>query len=433
MRKYFQNILNLRENADFEKTKSAISEGVSLRGYNLWILACSTMLASIGLDTNSTAVIIGAMLISPLMSPILGIGLSVAIHDKQLLFRSLRDLFFAVVISLSVSILYFFLSPLGEPTPELQARTFPTLLDVLIALFGGIAGIVAISRHNQTNAIPGVAIATALMPPLCTAGFGLATMHWNYFFGAFYLFFINAVFISLATYLIVRYLHFPEKKFVNKKLEHQYKIWFGIITLIVLLPSVYFLYTVYKQEAVKKDIDAFALTPIKRQGNEILKWEIISKDTVKQIKVYHSDNVLSDSLKQSIDSTLSSHDMASYHLVPMRINLTKDEVSELSAEMTRQMFQEMHLDEIKEQSLGNSKPADSLSYIQVFKEVKIAFPFIDTLFNGWLTIPAVDSKIDTIPAVFYKSARLLNKSQHSPFYRFLKVRLAKDTVVLIRR
>ncbi len=142
MKKYLQNILNLRENADFEKTKSTISEGVSLRGYNLWILICSTVLASIGLDTNSTAVIIGAMLISPLMSPILGVGLSVAIHDRQLLFRSLRDLFLAVVISLGVSILYFFLSPLGEPTPELQARTFPTLLDVLIALFGGIAGIV---------------------------------------------------------------------------------------------------------------------------------------------------------------------------------------------------------------------------------------------------------------------------------------------------
>src|SRR5664279_1089280 len=223
MKRYFQNILNIRENTDFEKTRSAISEGVSLRGYNLWILICSTVLASIGLDTNSTAVIIGAMLISPLMSPILGVGLSLAINDKQLLFRSLGDLFLAVLISLAVSILYFFLSPLGEPTPELQARTFPTLLDVLIALFGGIAGIVSISRHDQTNAIPGVAIATALMPPLCTAGFGLATLNWDYFFGAFYLFFINAVFISLATYLIARYLHFPEKEFTDLKRSRQYR------------------------------------------------------------------------------------------------------------------------------------------------------------------------------------------------------------------
>ncbi len=252
MRKYISHILNLRENADFEKTKSTISEGISLRGYNLWILACSTILASIGLDTNSTAVIIGAMLISPLMSPILGVGLSVAIHDKQVLTRSLRNLIIAVVISLGASVLYFFLSPLGVPTPELQARTFPTLLDVLIALFGGIAGIVSISRHEQTNAIPGVAIATALMPPLCTAGFGIATANWNYFFGAFYLFFINAVFISLSTYLIVRYLHFPEKEFVNTKVARRYRTWFILLSIAALTQVFIFCIRFMKMKQLKK-------------------------------------------------------------------------------------------------------------------------------------------------------------------------------------
>lgn len=433
MKKYLQDILDLRENADFEKTKSTISEGVSLRGYNLWILICSTVLASIGLDTNSAAVIIGAMLISPLMSPILGVGLSLAIHDKQLLLRSLRDLSLAVVISLAVSILYFFLSPLGEPTPELQARTFPTLLDVLIALFGGIAGIVSISRHDQTTAIPGVAIATALMPPLCTAGFGIATFHWDYFLGAFYLFFINAVFICLATYIIVRYLHFPEKQFINKRLEMQYRLWFTVIGVIVLAPSIYFLYTVYQKELIKKDIDQFVISPIKKHGNEILKWELINQDTVNQIKVYHSGKQLSDSLKNAIDSTLHMHKMAMYRLVPMRINLTKDEVSRLSAEMTRQMFQEMHLDEIREQSLINQKPEDTLSYTQLSNEVEIAFPFVDTLFNGWLTVPDSASKIDTIPAVFYKARRSVSKTQQNKLYKFLKVRLSQDTVVVIRR
>ncbi|MBA3675210.1 MAG: DUF389 domain-containing protein, partial [Chitinophagaceae bacterium] len=137
MRKYFQDILSLRETSDFEKTKSTISDGVTLRGYNLWILLCSSVLASIGLDTNSAAIIIGAMLISPLMSPILGVGLSVAVHDKLLLIRSLRNLALAVVISLFASVLYFILTPLGQITSEEKARTFPTLLDVLVALFGG--------------------------------------------------------------------------------------------------------------------------------------------------------------------------------------------------------------------------------------------------------------------------------------------------------
>ncbi len=432
MRAFLQNLLNLREHADFEKTKATISDGVALRGYNLWILVCSTVLASIGLDTNSTAVIIGAMLISPLMSPILGVGFSLAIHDKQLLIRSLRDLFLAVFISLLVSILYFFFSPLGEPTPELQSRTFPTLLDVLVALFGGIAGIVSITRHDQTNAIPGVAIATALMPPLCTAGFGLATMHWNFFLGAFYLFFINAVFISLATYLIVRYLHFPEKKFLNRKLELQYHWWFTIIGMILLAPSIYFLYTVYKKEIVKKDIDTLVISEIKKQGNEILKWDVVDRDTAKLIKVYYSGIRLKDSLRNAIDSTLHTHQMKEYQLFPMRINLTKNEVSELSAEMTKQMFREMHLEEILEQSLLARKSTDSLPYVNLQREVTVAFPFVDTMYIGRLTMPAATG-MDTLPAVFYQSKRRLNNTQQKQIYQYLKVRLAKDTLLLIRR
>ncbi len=433
MKKYFQDILNLRENADFEKTKSTINGGISLRGYNLWILVCSTVLASIGLDTNSTAVIIGAMLISPLMSPILGVGLSVAIHDRQVLTRSLRNLLIAVIISLGASVIYFFLSPLGEPTPELQARTFPTLLDVLIALFGGIAGIVSISRHEQTNAIPGVAIATALMPPLCTAGFGIATANWNYFFGAFYLFFINAVFISLATYLMVRYLHFPEKEFVNAKVARQYRRWFILLSFAALTPSIYFLYTVYKNEVIKKEIEELVLSSIKKQGNEILKWEVTNKDTTKLIKVYHSGRQLSDSLKKSIDSSLRMHNMKSYHLVSMRVNLTKEEVSELSAEMTKQMFQEMHLEEIRQMDTIDRKPVNTVSYSQILKEVKIAFPFVDTMSNGWIMLPNANNGIDTLPTIFYQTGKLTTKSQNSQLYNFLRARLARDTVVLIKR
>jgi len=313
------------------------------------------------------------MLISPLMSPILGLGLSLAIHDRKILFRSLRNLFIAVVISLAASIIYFFLSPLGEPTSELQARTFPTLLDVLVALFGGTAGIVSISRHEQTNAIPGVAIATALVPPLCTAGFGIATANWNYFFGAFYLFFINAVFISLATYLIVRYLHFPEKEFVNTRVARQYRTWFIILSFVALTPSIYFLYTVYKNEVTKKEIEELVLSPIKNQGNEILKWEVQNKDTKKLIKVYHSGRQLSDSLKKSIDSALRMHKMGLYHLVSTRVNLTKKEVSALSAETTKQMFQEMHLEEIRQMDTVNRKPSDTVSYTQILKRLRLLF------------------------------------------------------------
>ncbi|MEO6583371.1 MAG: TIGR00341 family protein [Ferruginibacter sp.] len=431
MRKYIQDILSLRATSDFEKTKSTISDGVTLRGYNLWILLCSSILASIGLDTNSTAIIIGAMLISPLMSPILGVGLSVAIHDKHLLIKSLRNLCMAVGISFAASVLYFILTPLGEITPEEQARTFPTLLDVLVALFGGIAGIVSISRHDQTNAIPGVAIATALMPPLCTAGFGLATMQWNYFLGAFYLFFINAVFISLATYLIVKYLHFPEKQFLNKKLQRRYSFWFTLISVIVLTPSVYFLYTVYQKEQIKEDIDKLVITPIKQQGNEILKWEVNNKDSGNFIKVYHSGLPLNDSLKKAIDSTLKKHHMQRYHLQSMRVNMTREEINELSADVSRQMYQQLQLQQMDEELKNHS--ADTLSYKQLTNETRAAFPFVDTLYNGWLTLPGPAAKPDTIAAVFYKANKSVTRAQSSQLYKFLLARFDKDTLLLIKK
>ena len=432
MKKFLEKVLDLRATSDFEKAKSTISEGVSLRGYNLWILLCAALLASLGLDTNSTAVIIGAMLISPLMSPILGVGISVAIHDKGLLVRSLRNLGMAVAISLFSSVLYFLLTPLAEVTPELQARTFPTLLDVLVALFGGIAGIVSISRRDQTNAIPGVAIATALMPPLCTAGFGIATMRWDYFFGAFYLFFINAVFISLTTYLIAKYLHFPSQEFVNKELEKKYSRWFTVISIVVLLPSIYFLYTVYKKEVIKKEINNLVITPIKNHGNEILKWDTDNRDSMIWIKVYHSGTPLSDSLQASIDSSLAKNGMKHYRLKPMRVNLTKEEVSQLSAEMTRQMFQEMHLEEIKQESLLNGIGQDTLPMSQLNKEVKIVFPFVDTISSGWLTVRDTTNAADTLPVIFYNTKRALTNAQVKQFYSFLIVRLSKDTVVLIK-
>lgn len=432
MKQFLEKILDLRATSDFEKAKSTISEGVSLRGYNLWILLCAALLASLGLDTNSTAVIIGAMLISPLMSPILGVGVSVAIHDKRLLLRSLINLAIAVLISLFASVIYFILTPLGEVTSELQARTFPTLLDVLIALFGGIAGIVSISRRDQTNAIPGVAIATALMPPLCTAGYGIATLNLGFFLGAFYLFFINAVFISLTTYLISKYLHFPSKQFVDAALEKKYSRWFTVISIIVLAPSIYFLYTVYKNELVKKDIDALVITPIKNQGNEILKWEIDNKDTAKWIKVYHSGKPLNDSLKKSIDSLLAVHKLGIYKLQTMRVNLTKEEVSQLSAEMTRQMFQEMHLEEIKKDR-DAAVTSDTLPMIQVYKEVKIAFPFIDTISTGSLTVADTNNSTKTLPVIFYKAKKKVSNASEKQFYSFLLVRLSKDTLVLMKR
>lgn len=425
MRSNWLQLIDLRRNANYENTFVFISEGVSLRGYNLWLLVCSSMLASIGLDTNSAAVIIGAMLISPLMSPILGLGLSIAIHDKQLLLRSSRNLFIAVFISLFTSVSYFLITPLGLPTEEMQARTFPTLLDVLVALFGGIAGIVSISRTGPTTAIPGVAIATALMPPLCTSGFGIATGNWSFFFGAFYLFFINAVFISMATFLIVKYLHFPERKLQNRKLQRRYMLWFTLLSVVVIMPSAYFLYTVYLKAVTREKINKLVISKIRSQGNEIIKWDIHPTDSAMLVKVYHSGRSLSDSFKQAVNSSLSASGLTGYRINPMRINLTKEEVSNLSAGIARQMFAEMQI-----QQMTREVKSDTFAFTQVWQEVKAFLPTVDSAKNGWTTLPDKMNKIDSIPTfVYYSSARLPNKETRQVI-GYLKSKFRSDTAFL---
>ena len=219
-RVYLRQILDPSDEQEREEdTVEAIRKGIVFRGTNLWVLIFATFIASLGLNTNSTAVIIGAMLISPLMGPIMGIGLGVGINDFELIKKAFRNLLIATIFSVLTSTLYFLLSPLNEARSELLARTTPTIYDVLIAFFGGMAGIVASSTKLKGNVIPGVAIATALMPPLCTAGFGLASGNLSYFFGAFYLFTINSVFIAVATTLGVRLMHFSKKKFMDKERE----------------------------------------------------------------------------------------------------------------------------------------------------------------------------------------------------------------------
>ena len=205
MRMFWYKVLeytHLKDDTDYDATVKYISDSVEFRGVNLWVLAFAIIVASVGLNMNSTAVIIGAMLISPIMGPITGIGLAVGILDEDLLKKSLRNFLIMVAISLVTSTLYFLVSPLSEAQSELLARTRPTIFDVIIAFFGGLAGIVATSRRTQPiTIISGVAIATALMPPLCTAGYGLATWQFRFFGGAFYLFFI----IIIRNYIFIVY------------------------------------------------------------------------------------------------------------------------------------------------------------------------------------------------------------------------------------
>ena len=256
--RYTKTLFRIHEDTDAEATMASIHKSVEFRGINVWLLGFAVIIASVGLNVNSTAVIIGAMLISPLMGPINGVGLAVGTYDMELLRRSIRNLFFMVGISIVASTLYFLLSPLGDAQSELLARTRPTIYDVLIATFGGLAGIVAASRKDLPfTVVSGVAIATALMPPLCTAGYGIATWQLSYAFGAFYLFFINSFFIALATFVMVRYLRFPQHKFVDARREKIVKRAVFVLAIMVLIPSLFTAVNVVRESVFNSQVNKF--------------------------------------------------------------------------------------------------------------------------------------------------------------------------------
>ncbi|MDB5200789.1 MAG: hypothetical protein JWQ27_198 [Ferruginibacter sp.] len=242
---------------DHENITSSIDNGVVFRGTNLWVLIFAIFVASLGLNVNSTAVIIGAMLISPLMGPIMGVGLGMGINDVALVKKALNNYIIATLVALITSTVFFLLSPLDDAHSEILARTSPTIYDVLIALFGGFAGIIATSSKQKGNVIPGVAIATALMPPLCTAGYGLATLQFSFFVGAFYLYIINSVFIALATFIIARTLKFPYKHLLDGRAERRSKLIIWTVVLLTLVPSIYLGYDLVQQDRFNKNANNF--------------------------------------------------------------------------------------------------------------------------------------------------------------------------------
>ena len=265
------DFINLH-NGEEEKSKvlENVFNNISFRGSNLWILACAIIIASIGLNVNSTAVIIGAMLISPLMGPIVGAGFALGTYDFTLLKKSMKNLLIATVVSLMVSAIYFYLSPFKDVQSELLARTAPNIYDVLIAFFGGLVGVIAITRVEKGNPIPGVAIATALMPPLCTAGYGLATFNFSYFAGAFYLYSINCFFICIATFFVVKYLNYPATNFKGKRYERQIRLGITTLVMIMIVPSFYLAYNLFNEKKFTNTVEDFINTEFSSRGFTVI-------------------------------------------------------------------------------------------------------------------------------------------------------------------
>ncbi|MFC2188477.1 TIGR00341 family protein [Fulvivirgaceae bacterium LMO-SS25] len=302
------------DKADEIQTIDYIRKNVEFKGTNLWILIFAIFVASVGLNVNSTAVIIGAMLISPLMGPIIGVGMGVGINDFELIKKSLKNLAVAIVISVITSATYFLISPLSDAQSELLARTTPTIYDVFIALFGGFAGIVAGSSREKSNAIPGVAIATALMPPLCTAGYGIATGNLYYFLGAFYLFFINSVFISLSTFLIVRFLKYPKKQFMDQQREKRVKSYIIAFVILTVIPSVYLGLQVVQQSIFERNASVFLDQELTFEKSRIISKSYDFKSNPKIIEVSFFGEKVEDVLISNAKSKMEDYKLKDVEL-----------------------------------------------------------------------------------------------------------------------
>lgn len=396
----FAGFASLRKGTDRRGTIESVASQADLRGFHFWILICACLLASLGLDTNSAAVIIGAMLISPLMNPILGVGLGLGIRDQQLFGKSLRALAAATGVSLATSALYFFVSPLGEPTQEILSRIHPTLLDVLIAFFGGVAGIISGSRDTKTNAIPGVAIATALMPPVCTAGYGIAKGRWDIFLGAFYLFFINAVFISLATYLIVKYLRFPLKDYSESQGRRIKATMTVILLALVVAPSGYFLFSAWRNLQTQREIEAFLKNQVAAGGEDVLKWEIVKGDSASVIKVLVSGKSYRPERVDSLAAALGRAGLDGYRLALYPVSLTREEVAQVSSEITREKLRSLELQmkllAEKEPAPPPAPPKDTLPDPGLLaRELRIFFPDLEGIRLGRMTLSSDSGAADT--------------------------------------
>jgi uncharacterized hydrophobic protein (TIGR00271 family) len=368
-----------RDLDDFEKIHETIQKDIIFKGTNLWILAFAIVIASVGLNMNSTAVIIGAMLISPLMGPINGMGYSIATYNIPLFRKAVKHFTFAVVASLIASTLYFAISPVSTAHSELLARTSPTIYDVLIALFGGMAGIVAISSKSKGNVIPGVAIATALMPPLCTAGYGLATAQFNYFFGAFYLFTINTVFIALASVAVSQALNFPNRTLLDSNQKKRINNMVTVVIMVTIIPSVYFGYGLVQKEAFMERSSRFTRNVSIVEGTYLLK-EQVDPDN-KTITLIYGGNTLNDLQKKAIGEKARDFSLENVKLI-FQQGFSIDDVKNQDKQRDSQLdtlkaeINRLQLILSEKYKIEERKKAQELIGGQILKEIKSLYPQI---------------------------------------------------------
>lgn len=436
---YFDMTDDLVNQADAEQT---IRDGVSFKGTNILILIFAIFIASLGLNTNSTAVIIGAMLISPLMGPIIGIGLAVGIHDFELMKRSFRNLLVAALFSIATSCVYFLISPVNEGHSELLARTSPTIYDVFIGFFGGAAGIVATGSKIKGNVLPGVAIATALMPPLCTVGYGLATWQMTYFFGALFLFFINSVFIACATTVGVKLMNYKIKDFSNPKRARRVRNLVYAVAILTMIPACYLTYRMYEQSTFSTNCQKFVEQQFNFPNTQVLRSTALMKGNSKTLTVSLVGKVLpQDSLTLALTDKLPD-----YHLGGTRLKIIQGDNQEIgfdvntaSSTMLKDMYQitqttiNTQRETIDSLRMANATAArnDTLSGA-ISPELRVIFPEVSDIALTRAIISNVASgRLDTMNVALVKYKSPMKRAQSEKFRKYLEARLSVKEISIV--
>ena len=420
-----------------EETIQQISSGVTFHGANLWILVFAIFIASLGLNVNSTAVIIGAMLISPLMGPIVGMGLSVGINDSRLLSRSLKNYLLATTISVITATIYFLLTPLTEAQSELLARTSPTLYDVLIALCGGAAGILAISVGEKGNVIPGVAIATALMPPLCTAGYGLAMGNFSFFFGAFYLYFINTVFIALTTFVGVRLLRLRRKQIIDAARFSKVKRYIIGIVVLTMLPAAYMTVQIIRESVLDSNMRKFTKNELTFKGTQILSQKRDEK--TKQLNIVALGSPITSEAIKRAQARLADYELGTYrlhiiqgaHSDSLLLSQTiQAGTGQSGTDKQKLLMQAEQVSRLEEQLKGYAQY--SQMGVDIRHEVKAVYPAVASISLSRVT----EARTDTSSARQYVlavvgSPKGLDKTERKQLENWLKVRTKADSLRLL--
>ncbi len=411
------------ERKSLEQLREEIQRGVEFKGSNLWVLVSAILVASLGLNLNSTAVIIGAMLISPLMGPIVGIGFSVATSDLPLLRSSLRSLGFSALSGLFASTLYFVLSPLSEAHSEILARTSPTVFDVLIALFGGIAGAVALTSQRSTNVMPGVAIATALMPPLCSSGFGIATSQPGIAFGAAYLFVINSVFIAVAAFVVIRLAHYPStfgSRSGAEKRTHRI-VWF--ISSLTLLPSVYLGYDYIRQIDFEKRAQTFLRFEAGIPGEYVLEKQVDAHE--RSISIVYGGKQLDSMQIQRMRDKLGLYNLGDAQLIVKQgFDLSNEGMNQVSVHALQQLVAERERENTVLKRQLDSIRGGRIEFRDVETEIRSQYPALRSVYLSPVRVA------DSLRGVLVNLQPRLSRRDEEQLLRWMKVRVQSDTILI---